>query len=63
MSKTKTKPPYLLPIENADQAKLLTELFQRAATNAPQAHILAAMWGHVERCGKYFAEAPPANGS
>jgi hypothetical protein len=56
------KPPYLLPIENAEQAKLLTELFQRAAAPAPQAATLASIWAHVERCGKYF-EAPKADGS
>jgi hypothetical protein len=59
MSK-KQKPPYLLPIASAEQSALLLELFQKAAVQAPQAHILAAMWSNVERCAAHFK--PDGNG-
>ena len=58
MSKPKAKPPYLLQVANADQAALLSELFQKAAVTAPQAHILAAMWANVQLCTKHFTDSP-----
>ena len=59
MSSAKKKPPYLLQIANAEQSALLLELFQKAAVNAPNAHVLAAMWANVQLCAKHF-ESPPA---
>jgi hypothetical protein len=55
MSKAKPKPAYLLQIATAEQSALLVELFQKAAVNAPSAHILAAMWANVEHCREHFA--------
>jgi hypothetical protein len=61
MSKQKPQPPYLFQVATKEQAALLVELFQKAATPAPQAHVLAALWGQVERCAAHFSP-PDKNG-
>jgi hypothetical protein len=56
MSK-KQKPPYLFAIDNAEQASLLAQLFEKSVIPAPQAHMVAPLWARVQACAKYFAPA------
>ena len=55
MSK-KQKPPYLFAVENAEQAALLNELFQKSAVGAAQAHVMAALYAKAVLCAKHFSD-------
>jgi hypothetical protein len=57
----KSKPAYLLPIANREEAALLLELLQKSAVPAPVAHVMAALWGKAQSCANYFGPADGGN--